>query len=176
MCSCQGGVQDTKQLTLTCAKELSFPFDSWFSLKTKQNRAFIQLGVDTSHSCNFRAQGGYSLDIREGQRTNIRGRVSRLTFKVVCHLLLHLYQQRNFKKEKGKKKKTLFLSWLLFASFVLFLTVWGFQMHKDFTLSWHFFKELALWGLEHSWKCRIANVLFRSLSQHIRTSGASKSV
>lgn len=140
-CSCQGGVQDTKQPTLTCTKEFSFPLDSCFSLKTKQNRTFIQLGVDTSHFCNFRAQRGYSLDTGEGREKGCGfGRVSRLTFKVVCHYFYTYISKGIFKKRKKKirkEKKTLFFSWLLFASSVLFLTVWGFQMHKDFTLSWH---------------------------------------
>lgn len=35
---CQGGVQDSKLLTLTCAEKLSFSFDSCFSLKQNKKK------------------------------------------------------------------------------------------------------------------------------------------
>lgn len=82
VCPCQGGVQDSKLLTLTCAEKLSFSFDSCFSLKqTNKNNnnknpkldfyTYSQLGVDTNHLGSFRAQSGYSSDTRKRLRESM---------------------------------------------------------------------------------------------------------
>lgn len=171
------GRSTSKLLTLTCAEKLSFSFDSCFSLKQNKKKktekpkldfyTYSQLGVDTNHLGNFRAQSGYSSDTRKRPREST-GQRFEANFQSCLSLLLNLDQQRK------KKTKHLFFSWLLFASFVLFPYCMGFPDAE------RFYSKLT--HTSKSWlrtktslkmpSCKW--LLFESLSQHIQTSGASK--
>lgn len=127
VCSCQGGVQDTRQLTLTCTKEFSFPFDSCFSLKTKQRGLLYNLGWIQITSVISEPRAAASQTPGK-DRENTCGNVSRLLPKlsVITFTLTSAKELKKKEKERKEKKKNpskLFFSWLLFASVVLFLTV-----------------------------------------------------
>lgn len=153
------GRSTSKLLTLTCAEKLSFSFDSCFSLKQNKKKTekpkldfytYSQLGVDTNHLGNFRAQSGYSSDTRKRPREST-GQRFEANFQSCLSLLLNLDQQR-----KKKTKHLFFFPGFFLPPLFFFLTVWGFQMQKDFTLSWHTLQRVG-WGLKHPWKCRVAN-------------------
>lgn len=121
---CQGGVQDSKLLTLTCAEKLSFSFDSCFSLK--QNKKKNQKDK-TGLLYILTAWGGYKplgqfqsperlfLRHQEEPRESM-GQRFEANFQSCLSLLLNSDQQR---KKKTKHLFFFLASFCLLCSFSL---------------------------------------------------------